>query len=347
MLISIGLALAIGITPEAPEVVYRQPHVAVDGSRVAVVFGAGDSVRIAVSEDKGRTFGPARQIFPEKNGGGKLSLGRHRGPRVAMAGKVIVVSAIVGAQGGGRDGDVLAWRSADAGRTWSSATRVNDVEGAAREGLHGMAGHGNAIFATWLDLRQQGTRLYGAASKDGGVTWSANVLVYASPDQHVCECCHPSVRVSGGTLQVMWRNWLGGARDPYMATSTDGGQTFGSAIKLGTGTWLLNACPMDGGGMAADAQGGIWSVWRRMDHVIAAAPDGTERDLGKGKDPAIAIGRSGMVVAWTMDGIRVVRKAGGPVELLDAAGSYVDLAGSEYVVAAWESGRSIQIARME
>jgi hypothetical protein len=59
-----------------------------------------------------------------------------------------------------------------------------------------MATGGNGlIFTTWLDLRAQGTRLYGSTSTDGGATWSPNALVYESPSGSVCECCHPSAAV--------------------------------------------------------------------------------------------------------------------------------------------------------
>lgn len=348
MWIQLGMALAVGIIPEAADVAYRQPRVAVDASRVAVVFGTGDTVRVAVSNDRGKTFSQPVQVFPAAGESGKLALGRHRGPRIAMSGNTLVISAIVGAQGGGRDGDVVAWRSTDGGKTWSRGVRVNDVEGAAREGLHAMGGEGNLLLNVWLDLRQKGTRLYGSVSKDGGANWAANKLIYESPDQHICECCHPTVQASSGALHVMWRNWLGGSRDMYTATSTDGGLTFGKVSKLGTGTWPLNACPMDGGGLAADTNGKLWSAWRRENNVILAGPDGNERDLGKGKDPAIARLRDGVVVAWTLDGIRIVRREGSPAEVLDAAGAYVDLAaGSNYVIAAWESGKTIQIARVE
>ena len=65
-----------------------------------------------------------------------------------------------------------------------------------------------------------GTKLYGARSRDGGVTWSKNVLIYESPDGTICQCCHPSAAFDpGGQVLVMWRNCLGGARDMYLKSS--------------------------------------------------------------------------------------------------------------------------------
>ena len=98
-------------------------------------------------------------------------------------------------------------------------------------------------------------RVYGASSEDGGGTWSASRLVYASPSGAVCTCCHPSVAVDDdGGVSVMFRNALGGSRDMYVARSTDGGRTFPPAAKVGAGTWKLEACPMDGGALAVDGR---------------------------------------------------------------------------------------------
>jgi hypothetical protein len=81
----------------------------------------------------------------------------------------------------------------------------------------------------------KGTTLFGARSRDGGKTWSKNVLIYESPEGTICQCCHPSVAIGAGReILVMWRNWLNGARDMYLARSKDG-VTFTKAEKLGVG----------------------------------------------------------------------------------------------------------------
>ena len=150
-----------------------------------------------------------------------------------MWGNTILITAVTGQQlaegphahGLPSDGDLRAWRSADSGQTWSKEIRVNDVAGAATEGLHSLAGDGKgAVFAAWLDKRSGvGAKLYGARSMDGGLTWSENVQIYESPEGTICQCCHPSVAVGAdGEVLVMWRNWLQGSRDMYLARSRDG-----------------------------------------------------------------------------------------------------------------------------
>jgi len=147
----------------------RQPQLAARGANVALTFGSGKSIYFAESRDGGRTFG-APAALPLV---GELSLGMHRGPRIAYTEDEVVVSAVVSEKGAGRDGDLLAWRSKDGGENWSGPARVNDIAGSAREGLHAMAsGVKGALFAAWLDLRAKGTRVYGAASSDG--TWCTN-----------------------------------------------------------------------------------------------------------------------------------------------------------------------------
>ena len=267
-----------------------------------------------------------------------MSLGRHRGPRVAISGGTIVISAAVGQHGMGKDGGILSYRSTDGGKTWSKPVRVNDVEGSAREGLHTMvSGPGGVLFAAWLDLREKGTRLYGAISRDAGATWSKNMLVYESPDGHICECCHPSAMIArDGSIHAMFRNWLGGSRDMYDAVSPADGSTF-KAQKLGQGTWPLNACPMDGGSIF---EGG--SVWRRDGSVFFAANAKPEVELGKGKDPSATMANGELFAAWT-EGTAIRTNSG---KTLSEDGAFVNVGGTDAVIAAWESKGAIEIAKL-
>ncbi len=195
------------------------------------------------------------------------------------------------------DGELIAWRSTDGGSTWSKGTSINDVPKAATEGLHGLAADANGhLFAAWLDKRDGGTKLYGSRSDDGGLTWSKNVLIYASPDGTICECCHPSVAIDNGKALVMWRNWLGGSRDMYLAKSNDG-SGFAKPQKLGQGTWKINGCPMDGGGMVSSANGLI-TAWRREHSIFLDRPGEAEVKIGEGTDVALAAGKLGTYAVW-------------------------------------------------
>jgi hypothetical protein len=144
---------------------YRAPQVAASKDVVVVAFGSGKAIYVVASADQGQTFASPVKVAEAS----VLPLGRHRGPRVVITKDVIVVTAVAGsvaatgphAHGLPSDGDLMAWRSTDGGKSWSKGVRVNDVPAAAREGLHSLATdrRGN-VFAVWLDLRKEGTQLF-------------------------------------------------------------------------------------------------------------------------------------------------------------------------------------------
>jgi hypothetical protein len=279
----------------------RQPQIVVDEKgAIHVAFGINNTVLYCRSDDAGQSFGKPVEL----PGTFVMSLGMRRGPRIAVTENGICVSAIGGKQGKGKDGDLLAYHSADHGKSWHGPLAVNDAPDVAREGLHAMAGGPQGqMCCVWLDLRNRKTEIYAAVSGDGGQTWGKNILVYHSPDGSVCECCHPSVAFdAAGKLHVMWRNSLSGSRDMYLASSADGGNTFGKAVKLGKGTWPLDACPMDGGQLAISPKGDIFTAWRRDSEVFFTSTSGSsEQRIGVGKQPWIAAAKGGPHVLWLQD----------------------------------------------
>ncbi len=327
------------VTPPAPN---RQPQLAAADGTVAMVFGSGDDIWFTRSADNGRTF-----VAPVKVGNlPKMALGRHRGPRVAISGKAILVSAIETQK------DLYCWRSTDSGRTWSSPVVINDRPTSAREGLHAMAGDLEGhVAVVWLDDRTppDGKKLYGAFSDDGGGTWSKNVLLYQSPSGSICECCHPSlVSIGHGEFAVMWRNSLDGSRDLYVMRIRNG-QPASPAVKQGAGTWKLNACPMDGGGLALH-NGELWTAWRREHDVYLAQPGQAETKLGSGENVALAANSKGAYVIWSnLRGIQAVTPASPEPQQLSPAGGYptITVLADGSVLAAWEENDSITVRRLD
>jgi len=296
--------VAEGAEPQSP----RQPQVVVDEKgAIHVAYGVGDLVMYLRADGDTLDFGSPVSLTLAP----VMSLGMRRGPRIAASGDSVCITGIGGPMGKGRDGDVWAVRTRDGARSWSKPTRVNDVEGSAREGLHGMAaGPSGAMCCVWLDLRHGVTEIMASTSNNGGETWGPNVLVYRSPEKSVCECCHPAVTYdAGGNIHVQWRNSLEGNRDMFVAQSEDGGTTFGGARKLGRGTWALNACPMDGGAIAV-VGGKLTSAWRRDRTVfLVDSLNGIEQPLGAGEQPWLAATSQGPYVAW-------VTSRGGNLQLL-------------------------------
>ncbi|MBV9507817.1 MAG: exo-alpha-sialidase [Acidobacteriia bacterium] len=235
LLVAFAIAQLTAPSPHAP---YREPQIAASGKLTAIAFGSGSSVFVATSTNNGETFGSPVRVAEAP----VLPLSRHRGPRIAISGSILVVTAVIGdmeakgehSHGLPSDGDLVAWRSSDQGHTWSKPVRINDVPAAPREGLHTLAvdnqGH---LFAAWLDQRDRGTQLFGAWSSASGATWSRNVKIYESPGGTICECCHPTaIFTEDGHVEVMWRNVLEGSRDFYLIAS-NGDHKFSAPQKLG------------------------------------------------------------------------------------------------------------------
>ncbi len=309
---------------------------------VYVAFGQGDAIYLAKSSDEGSSYSAPIKVSQM----GSLSLGMRRGPRIAVNNEIVTITAVYGKQGRGADGDLVAFRSADAGNHWSGPSRVNDVAGSAREGLHSMAmGPDGLLACAWLDLRSKGTKIYLSTSANGGTTWSANNLVYASPSGTVCQCCQPTVQFDAkGKLYVMFRNVIEGARDMYLTSSTDNGQSFSSATKLGTGTWMLNACPMDGGALSFTDTGDVRAIWRRDGVLYESGSQGPEKRIADGSQGWIVGGYR----TWSQGNQLLASLPSGVKMNLSTSGSNGVIAESpdeKLVLAAWaENG--IKSARL-
>jgi hypothetical protein len=332
------MAWMIGVPSSAPSLTPAivlagvQPQLAAVGDSVFVVFGQGDTISVARSTDGGETFRPAVAL----PAAGRLSLGMRRGPRIAGTTQALLVSAVAGTKGGGADGDVVLYRSTDGGGTWTTPVAINDEAGSAREGLHAMASTpAGLVVLAWLDLRQGGTRIYATVSRDHGRTWASDALVYASPDGAVCECCHPSIAIgANGQIAVMFRNNLGGNRDMYVARSSDA-VTFAPPAKLGTGSWALNACPMDGGAITFDRED-IVAIWRRENQVYLSTSAVPEQLVGPGRDPVVSQFEDRRDLAWSApEGVRLSRGDSAPVSLGPGRFPSV-LALADRTVVAWE-----------
>lgn len=312
-----------------------QPQVTMaPNGRVHVTFGKGTAIYHIASSDKGRSFSAPTTVADLP----KLALGMRRGPRISVTDGTLVISAI-----SPDGGSLRAWNSADGGRTWGQPVQINDVPNSAREGLHAMAGDGKGfVIAVWLDLRNGGMELWSAPSRDGGNSWGANTRIYASPDGNICECCHPSIAVSPkGEIAVMWRNWLAGSRDMYLATSRDSGRTFSAPQKLGEGTWKLNGCPMDGGAVAFDHAGQPVTAWRRDKNLFRTQGHPSETLLTeRGLQPVAFADRAGAAFVWQDEhGVRLLRDDG-EAKMLGDGGSFPSAAAGadgKTAIVVWEA----------
>ncbi len=265
-----------------------------ENETIEMVFGKGNAFYYSFSGDKGQNFSPPMLVDSLKG----LHLGVSRGPQIASSQGSTVITAI------DKSGDVYAYVLNRKTGQWQKHLRVNDAPEIAKEGFNALATDGKGTFLLiWLDLRDDSqNKLFGSISKDGGLTWGKNQLIYRSPDATVCECCQPSVLMKDRRVYVLFRNWVSGSRDMYITTSEDGGNTFLPAVKMGEGTWKLNACPMDGGGISVAPNGGLTSVWRRENQIFTSKMGEPEQLLGQGRNASVATGNLHTFIVWQDQG---------------------------------------------
>jgi hypothetical protein len=317
----------------------QMPNLAKDkDNNLHLVYGNGDSIMYLFSSDNGNSFSKPSLIAVVPH----VYTTATRGPQIAATKNGLVVTACTSL------GNIYSFYKDD-GSSWVQGKKVNDVDTIAKEGLMALSADGESTFAVWLDLRGNNrNKIYGARSTDGGKTWSANVMVYASPDTSVCECCKPSVAIKGSNVYVMFRNWLDGNRDLYLAHSSDGGNTFQQAKKLGEGSWALNGCPMDGGGLVIDKNGTPETVWRRHNKIYLCRPGNSEIEIGDGRSCTIESVNGKNVYAWTENGHVIISKPRGLKKNLGkGALPVIKSINNEHIICVWENENKIHASILE
>jgi len=147
-------------------------------------------------------------------------------------------------------------RSMNWGKSFSMAVDV-DPAGAASQSFFTMnVSPQGIVYAAWLDGRDRaktgGSAVYLARSTDRGATFEKGVRVSLDANAEVCPCCRPSIAFNGGdTVHVSWRAvFANNVRDFVVATSTDGGKSWGNAVRVAEDNWSINGCPHSGSSMA-------------------------------------------------------------------------------------------------
>jgi hypothetical protein len=217
-----------------------QPHLAIDAEGAAyVAFLKDGQIQLAVSSDQGKTFSAPVVAIDAK---GKARGGMQRGPRVAVDGKktVYVTAPLTFDEAEFKKpyptADLYLAVSTDGGKTFSKPAMVNDVPKKAPESLHWLAASpGEGAFVAWLDLRQRekgGQDLFLAKIADQGRKISRNLPVAMT----LCECCAPGLAIDGkGNPSLVFREGGTTSRKVFLAVSTNGGTSFGKALRLNQG----------------------------------------------------------------------------------------------------------------
>ncbi|MGZ3753056.1 MAG: hypothetical protein ACXVB0_05535 [Mucilaginibacter sp.] len=319
----------------------QQPQISVDNKGVIrVVFGIKDEIFCATSIDHGVTFAKPALVtkVPE------MHLGMSRGPQIASSAHFSVITAI------DKKGNIHWFRLSHSSDEWKDMGTINDLKGSAPEGLMGLvADKKDNFYAVWLDIRTgRNNQIYFSSLSAKDISWSKNYLAYRSPDGHVCECCKPNIAVQGSTVAVMFRNWLGGSRDLYMMKSSDAGKTFSGAQKLGTDTWKLNGCPMDGGGIVVSYSNLISTVWQRKGAIYYAEPGKPETYIGNGRNCSISVNSSDIMLGLqNNDTVKLINLKSKKSKVV-GNGDFLKLAtlADNKILCVWEQDNKVKFKRI-
>ncbi|MDI1322712.1 MAG: hypothetical protein PSV36_08170 [Algoriphagus sp.] len=320
----------------------EQPQASLDTKGVIrVVFGQEDKVFCATSKDQGGTF--SKPVLVAEVPG--MHLGMSRGPQIASSDTHSVITAM------DKTGNIHWFELSNESDSWKPQGIVNDQSESAPEGLMSIAADKkDNFYAVWLDTRiGKRNQIFFSSLSKGDSKWSKNQLAYQSPDEHVCECCKPSIAVNGTEVAIMFRNWLEGSRDLYVAKSSDSGKSFGNAQRLGMGTWKLEGCPMDGGGIVIDDAKGIHTTWRREGIVYYSKPGAVEIKIGEGRNSSIS-GTSDTILISMQSGDAVKSVSlKGKIENTIGKGSYLKsiVLPDKKVFYIWEQDREIKFQKAE
>ena len=245
------------------------------GGRVAVTYvtrdTAGADAWITVSADSGMHVSPPVRLYTRH---GKVSTFPESRPVAAFGASGQLVVAWAAARDSGHMADDIVVRASnDGGASFEPEVILNDDRALPHSTYHGFIALGatpqGRMIAAWIDGRAATTppgedeppvaQLWSASSEDGGHLWRPNVLVADS----VCPCCRPALRASAaGLVAVAFRAVRAGIRDPHLALSRNGGDSFSSDTPLSADRWKLAACPVAGPALTLARDGGFvaWST---------------------------------------------------------------------------------------
>lgn len=170
--------------------------------------------------------------------------------------------------------DIWYTRSMDKGKTWSKPVTVcdaNDSSKYAQDFPTIACDSSDNLYVSFLDSRMTQRKiaktplLYFTRSTDGGMTWSVNKRADVPPGGMggTCECCTEQMAsTADGHIYIVFRSNINNLRDIWLARSYDKGMTFQPALKIVSGDWNIDACPVTGPHITLDDAEGAHIVWR-------------------------------------------------------------------------------------
>jgi hypothetical protein len=218
---------------------------------------------LQTSSDGGDSFDEGTRV----NDGGEVASHAENTPLMVVR-SMREFYALWTSSGDGHDHSSLRLAtSTNWGRSFGKSIPV-DPTGTASQSFYTLAvGPDGAVYAAWLDGRDRGqgkpgtSALYVARSTNRGQSFEKSVRVALD----VCPCCRPSIAFTDAkTLHICWRGVMDDdIRDIFVATSTDGGATFSTPVRVAEDNWRINGCPHSGPSLAT-LGGKLFAAWRTV-----------------------------------------------------------------------------------
>lgn len=286
----------------------------------------------ARSTDGGATFGAELRAM-EKNPG-------FDAPRIVQDAKGTVYWFQRERPASGAEGDppkpspLLMATSTDGGSTWSQG-EVGQADVVMEEPLAGISPTGDTLYLAWADGRNGDLDVFFMRSSDGGESWSTPLRVNDDPLKNKKSQKWPRMSVAGnGRIDIAWYDYrndpkdtpkddveffLGDTNDVYVASSDDGGASFGANVrmtgasinrKLGTYNvqYFVEVPPGLGSG-----EDGAYVAW--SDTRLGNADDAAQDIFGAVEAP----GESASSARWLILGAEIVLLTAGIALLATAA----------------------------
>ncbi len=216
---------------------------------------------VSRSDDGGESFSSAVVVTPEPE---DISADGENRPKIAVTRDGTALLSWTQTLPQRYSGNIRFARSTDSGRSFSTPVTLNDDGRITSHRFDALAidGAGRVVVA-WLDARDRdakeqggkfsGVSIYTAQSGDNGASFGANRKF----QQHICECCRIALSWTQAGPVALWRNIFGiNTRDFAIANLDHGG------VRRATDDeWQIDACPHNGGSIAADGQGRLHLTW--------------------------------------------------------------------------------------
>ena len=245
-----------------------------DRGRIALTWVTRDTVGadlwLTVSADSGAHWSAALRVNTRP---GKVSSYPESRPVATWDRSGMLVVAWASARDSGQYADDIAVRvSADGGRVFGEVTLVNSDHADSLSTYHGFVAltmlPDGRPYVAWIDGRAQAglgdeptrAEIRASTSRDGGASWTADTLIA----RDVCPCCHialaSSMRETGAIdIALAYRGAADDLRDPRLAVSHDGGDTFALDTLVSADRWKLLGCPSVGPALTMDMGGGHYA----------------------------------------------------------------------------------------